>query len=389
MTPHNGFALATEQTLLEGSAFRDLLLNDTPMIDTRAPVEFAQGSFPHSQNLPLMTDDERAAVGTCYKQQGQQAAVALGHQLVCGTVKEQRVQAWLAFKRAHPEAVLFCFRGGMRSEISQRWCAEHGVEIARIQGGYKAMRRYLIDETERFARQQPLLIVSGRTGSAKTTLLHHIDRQLGDIRATVDLEGLANHRGSAFGRRVGGQPSQISFELALAIDLLKAEVHGPGWTLLEDESRLIGRCALPLALQQAMKVAPIVILEADFETRRRHSWENYILDNLTALEARYEREEAFALFAEGLTDALSRIQKRLGGARYQDLRRMLEDALNAHRQGDAEAHLEWIGTLLRDYYDPMYDYQLRHREPLVRARGNRDTLAELVTDPEQIKRLLA
>ena len=99
--------------------YRDIFLNDRPLMDVRAPVEFLKGAFPQALNRPLMNDIERQKVGTCYKQQGQDAAIALGHQLVGGTVKAERIAAWAEFARANPDGYLYCFRGGLRSQITQ------------------------------------------------------------------------------------------------------------------------------------------------------------------------------------------------------------------------------------------------------------------------------
>src|SRR5687768_7482909 len=101
--------------------YRSLFLNAVPMMDVRAPVEFAQAAFPGVVNRPLMDDGERQQVGTCYKQKGQQAAIALGHALVSGDTKRARIAAWAAFAQAHPDGVLYCFRGGLRSQIVQQW----------------------------------------------------------------------------------------------------------------------------------------------------------------------------------------------------------------------------------------------------------------------------
>src|SRR5690554_6436633 len=97
--------------------YRAILLNDTPLIDICVPIEFAKGSFPKAINLPLMSDSEREQVGTCYKQQGQKAAIALGHQLVSGAIKEERIKAWLDHIEQHPDAYIFCFRGGLRYKL--------------------------------------------------------------------------------------------------------------------------------------------------------------------------------------------------------------------------------------------------------------------------------
>ena len=136
-----------------------LLRDDTPLIDTRSPVEFAKGSLPTAINLPLLMNDEREAVGTCYEEHGQEAAVRLGHELVSGERKAERVEAWQCFASQHPEGALFCFRGGMRSEIAQRWLKDAGVDYPRIKGGYTAMRRWLSESTDQLIEHTPLLLL--------------------------------------------------------------------------------------------------------------------------------------------------------------------------------------------------------------------------------------
>ena len=194
--------------------YRALLLNDTPLIDTRAPIEFAKGSFAHAINLPLMSDSEREQVGSCYKQHGQKAAIALGHQLVSGAIKEERIKAWLDHIEQHPDAYIFCFRGGLRSQISQQWLKDAGVDCPRIKGGYKAMRGFLINTIEETAQQCQFTVLGGLTGTGKTDILLQLPNSL-------DLEGHANHRGSSFGKHATVQPTQINFENALASDILK------------------------------------------------------------------------------------------------------------------------------------------------------------------------
>lgn len=351
-----------------------LLLDDTPLIDTRSPVEFAKGSLPTAINLPLMTDEEREAVGTLYKEQGQDAAVRLGHELVAGDLKEQRVRAWKTFVAQHPEGALFCFRGGMRSEIAQRWLMDVGVGYPRIKGGYQAMRRWLSESTDQLIEQTPLLLLGGPTGAAKTRILNEGNGE-GPIPGSVDLEGLANHRGSAFGRRVTEQPTQIGFELALGIKLLKHRRADHQKLLLEDEGRLIGRCALPLSLQAARHDADWIQLDASVDARVEHSYENYILQNLEELMIQ-DSARGFEQFARGLLDSLERIQKRLGGQRYAELKAVMQDALVAHERGNPETHKTWISELLTGYYDPMYDYQMNNRTKPPVFRGNEKEVVE-------------
>jgi tRNA 2-selenouridine synthase len=367
-------------------AYEALFLTDTPMFDTRAPIEFKKGAFPHVKSLPLMTDIERAKVGTSYKRDGQEAAIKLGHRLVSGKTKDERMALWLEFAKQNPNGYLYCFRGGLRSHTTQAWLAEAGCDYPLVKGGYKAMRRFLIDRLESICdyavdpeRKEKFYIVAGQTGAAKTDLLLKFDN-------TVDLEGLANHRGSAFGKRAAGQPSQIDFENKLSIEFLRRYHKAPNMPiLLEDESHLIGRSAIPTKLRSAMHESPMVVVEADLETRVEHSFRNYILQKLAeweefsaddskiiSLEGKPYTGDltAFELFSEELKKSMSNIRKRLGGVRYQELTVMLDNALEAHKAGDNSLHREWIRILLNEYYDPQYDYLLEQRKDRIVFRGN-------------------
>jgi tRNA 2-selenouridine synthase len=315
-------------------------------------------------NLPLLIDDERAQVGTCYKQQGQQAAIALGHQLISGTVKQQRLHAWQEFIQSHPNGMLFCFRGGLRSQISQQWLAEAGCDYPRIIGGYKAMRHFLVEALSSTTETGAMIVLSGQTGCAKTQLLQNLN-------TSVDLEKLANHRGSAFGKRVGGQPSQISFENALAVALLKqrhTNIVRP--VVLEDESHLIGKILIPEPVMQAMQTAPLVVIETSLSERVQHTYKNYILHKLLEWQQVFGQQQGYDLFAEELLNALTNLKRRLGGWRYQQLMIQMNAAIAEHRHGRPEAHLAWITTLLKEYYDPMYQYQLGRKTERMIFKGS-------------------
>ncbi len=334
------------------SDFARIFRAGVAMLDVRAPVEFAGGSFPGAVNIPLLNDEERAAVGTMYKEHGQQAAIALGQQLVNGATKEARVAAWRDFTRAHPDGYLFCFRGGLRSQIAQQWLAEAGVAYPRVTGGYKAMRRFLLDALEDTVAKRDFIVISGHTGTGKTGVLHQLPR-------AVDLEGLANHRGSSFGGRIGGQPSQIDFENALAIRLLRSDGDAP--IFIEDESRLVGRCALPQCLIDKIATAPVVVLEEPLEKRIAAVQKDYVTGLCAEYRATYG-EEGFSLFAEFLRTSLYRIRKRLGPQRHKDISTALDAALAAQAEsGDVSLHRQWIGALLTQYYDPQYAYHMERR----------------------------
>ncbi len=352
--------------------YLQLFLDDVPLMDTRAPVEFARGAFPMAVNRPLMTDHEREQVGICYKEQGQAAAIELGHDLVSGQTKQQRIEAWLDFCREHPDGYLYCFRGGMRSQICQQWLRDAGCDYPRVIGGYKSMRRFLIDATESVTAAAEILVVAGHTGAAKTVLLEQHP-------GAIDLEALAHHRGSAFGRRVGGQPSQIDFENALAIALLKRQHRRPGRPiLLEDESRLIGRCALPLSLRQRMQSAPLLVVEESLASRVDHTWRKYILDKLWEWQAVHGDAEGFAAFSQDLRDSLYRIRRRLGGERFEYIGQIMDRALREQLDGQAELHREWIRELLENYYDPMYEYQMARQADRIRFRGTREEVQAFI-----------
>ena len=334
--------------------YRALFLRPTPMMDMRAPAEFARGAFPAALSLPLMSDDERAQVGTCYKQRGQEAAIELGHRLVSGDVKAQRLQQWVNFARQHPEGYLYCFRGGLRSQTVQQWLRDAGVDYPLVIGGYKAMRRFLLEELERSLEQASIVLVSGKTGTGKTRVIARLPR-------AVDLEGLANHRGSSFGHMLSPQPSQIDFENGLSIAFLRLLASGQQPIFLEDEGRLIGSLALPESLREKMRLAPMVVVEQSLEQRVDVVLEDYIVD-LGRRYALMYAEAGAKLHCEKLQQGLDRISKRLGGLRCQQISEMMSLAFERQWQtGDSSWHRHWIIELLEKYYDPMYQYQLSKR----------------------------
>ena len=348
--------------------YLELFLNDTPMMDVRAPVEFEKGAFPNVLNLPLMNDEERHLVGTRYKESGQESAIELGHELVSGHTKEQRIQQWLAFSKENPSGYLYCFRGGLRSRTTQQWIKDAGIDYPLITGGYKAMRRFLIDELDKASQKQDFVVVSGRTGTGKTRFLKTLNNY-------VDLEGLAHHRGSSFGRMLIPQPSQIDFENNLSIALLKAVHHNSGPIYLEDESRLIGRCALPLSLKDRMSNCPLVVLESSLEERIDVVLQDYVIDMTADFIQRDGETLGLECFGEYLFASLERIKRRLGNERQTTLLAKMAVALELQKeQGSYDGHREWISCLLSDYYDPMYDYQLSKKAERVILRGNKNTL---------------
>jgi tRNA 2-selenouridine synthase len=375
---------------MDSPRFEELLLSEVTLIDVRAPIEFAAGSLPSSINVPILDDQERKQVGTTYRVDGAEAAVLLGHQLVSGDIKKARVDAWLDVLRQAPEAVVYCARGGQRSQLTCEWLRAAGMEVPRIHGGYKALRKNLLAELDRIPTGYTL---SGCTGVGKTETIEA-------LTCAVDLEGLANHRGSAFGRMLRGQPSQQSFENALAIELIRFRARGEKNLVMEDESRLIGRIHLDAPIMNALKSAPILFQEASFEERVERIHNDYILDNWREYEACPTDEltkhlvtealpdelshvaQPFATFALRLLHSMHNIRKRLGGVRYESIKKEMLLALAEHAAGDLSGHHRWIRELLIEYYDPMYTYQIDKKKERIVFRGDKAAIVEWMKEAQ-------
>jgi tRNA 2-selenouridine synthase len=349
--------------------YRALFLGDVPMMDMRAPAEFARGAFPTATSLPLMSDDERAQVGVCYKQRGQAAAIELGHRLVSGDVRARRLQGWHDFASRNPDGYLYCFRGGLRSRTVQQWLREAGIDYPLVTGGYKAMRRFLLEELERSVSRAHLVLVSGKTGTGKTRVINSLAR-------SVDLEGLARHRGSTFGQIPEPQPSQIDFENALSIALMKLLERGDSPVFVEDEGRLIGRICLPEALRLKMSKAPMLVVDEPLDRRVEVVVEDYIRDLGKLYTDRFGAEGP-ARHREKLQQDLLRIRKRLGGERHRRVSDMMTLAFDVQQvKGDLSLHRQWIALLLEQYYDPMYEYQLSQRSGEQLFVGDREAVVQ-------------
>tara|TARA_R110001583_G_scaffold193153_1_gene360880 strand:+ start:9407 stop:10543 length:1137 start_codon:yes stop_codon:yes gene_type:complete len=351
---------ATERA--DSDDFRTIIHNKTPLMDVRAPIEFEKGAFNQSINHPLMNNDERAAVGLCYKNKGQEAAITLGNELVQGQSKASRLAQWQDFIKENPKGYLYCFRGGLRSKTVQRWLKESGVNYPLITGGYKELRQFLLSELEQLALH-PLTILAGNTGCGKTPFLAHCANSL-------DLEGAAGHRGSSFGGFVTAQSSQINFENRLAEQYVTGNFSLDQTLILEDEGRQIGSVHLPASLREAMKLAPIVVIEETLDYRLEHIFQEYIINMTAQFQAEYGVEQGFISFSQYLEQGIFKIRKRLGTERYGQLKDLQSKALIEQQNGHLHYHLDWLKPLLNEYYDPMYQYQLGLKAERVIFRGN-------------------
>ncbi|HED1540319.1 tRNA 2-selenouridine(34) synthase MnmH [Kluyvera cryocrescens] len=359
-----------------GTDYCAILRAETPIIDVRAPVEFAQGAMPAAVNLPLMNDEERAAVGTCYKREGADAALALGHKLVAGDTRQQRIAAWLDACRDAPNGYLCCARGGQRSHITQSWIKEHGIDYPLIVGGYKALRQAAIKATEELVRH-PIILIGGCTGNGKTPLVRQQPQG-------IDLEGLAHHRGSSFGRTLNAQFSQATFENHLATALLQGahEQDRVRW-VLEDEGRMIGANHLPECLRDRMAQSPIAVVEDPFDLRIERLREEYFTRMHHDFFAAYGEELGWQEYSAYLHHGLFAIRRRLGLQRFAELTATLDASLaEQRRSGSTEAHFAWLVPLLNEYYDPMYRYQLEKKADKIVFRGtSEDVMSWLSSHP--------
>jgi tRNA 2-selenouridine synthase len=302
-----------------------------PVVDVRSPQEFAQGHIPGAHNLPLFSDEERAQVGTCYKQAGRRAAVQLGLELV-GPKLASLARSLSELIDGEAPLRLHCWRGGMRSGSVAWLAATLDLPVVLLEGGYKAYRRWVLAT---FEQPWPLLVLGGRTGTGKTDLLLALQEQ---GAAVVDLEGLAHHRGSSFGGLgLPEQPSTEHYENRLAMALQALQGRRPIW--LEAESAQVGRCRIPNGLWRQMGEAPAVEILRPLPER---------VEQLVAVYGSQGQAP--------LREATERIARRLGPQRT-------AAALEAIDRSD------WAGACLQmlDYYDRCYDHELSRRESPVRA----------------------
>ncbi len=342
-----------QQMRLEIETFLD---GQGAVVDVRSPGEFRQGHMPGAHNLPLFDDVQRAQVGTTYKHKGRQAAVLEGLALV-GPRLESLGQELVRLAALTPAAPLrlHCWRGGMRSE-SVAWLAQGlDLPVVLLKGGYKAYRHWVLDL---FEQPWPLRLLGGRTGSGKTELL--LELQARGV-AVIDLEGLANHRGSSFGGLgQAEQPSSEHFENLLATALGPWRQAETIW--LEDESAQVGRCRIPGGLWRQMQAAPLLAVQRPLGAR---------LDHLVSLYGNQGQA--------GLAEATQRIARRLGPQRT---------ALAL----EAIAEQNWHGACrqILEYYDRCYDHGLEGRQGLAVGSGApKPWDLGLAPPPEAAEQLLA
>jgi tRNA 2-selenouridine synthase len=302
--------------------FTPELIDSHCLIDVRTPLEFEEDHIPGAYNVPLLSNEERAEVGTIYKQIGPVEARRRGLELTCSRFYGM-VDRIISVAAGRP-IVVYCWRGGLRSHSVAMLVEACGTPARQLAGGYKTFRSHVIDYFETCDFPDPLIVVHGMTGTGKTTFINGLD----PVKwGAIDLEGIACHRGSAFGALgLEQKVTQKHFETVLWDAFRRLPAGRP--IVLEGESQRIGKYSLPGRLYQAMAESCKVWCHAAIETR------------IERLSVEYARPE----YRGAMLEALERIRKKLNGARYAELK-------NAIETWDVEGIAR---GLIVDYYDRMY-----------------------------------
>ena len=320
-------------------------------IDLRSEKEYEKGTIPNSVNIPILQNEEFAMVGKKYKTHGQDAAINLGLELVSGSLKKNRINDWENHINLNQECSIFCYRGGLRSKIAQEWLLEKKIIVDRISGGYKKVRNKILEQfSDNNNYKKKWYILGGLTGSGKTVLLNNFQQ-------AIDIEAIANHRGSAFGGTRTEQPSCANFENILFYNYLNNKCSS---LLLEDESRMIGKAVLPNNWYNKMQTSDLIVMDIKMEERVHNVVNEYVtlvLDQIQAPD----------LLRDNYLTALEKIQRRLGDVLFKKIHRLVKDAFATN---SLEKHEDWVHNLLHYYYDPMYNYKLGLRKKYIVQRGN-------------------
>jgi tRNA 2-selenouridine synthase len=313
--------------------------NFDAVIDARAPAEFGEDHLPGAVSMPVLDDAERARVGTIYKQQSPFLARKVGAVLVARNAA-RHIETHLMDMGGGWRPLVYCWRGGQRSGSFATILGQIGWRVETLAGGYKAWRRLVVEAVQDRPVVSPVVVLDGNTGSAKTDLLGLLAVQGVQV---IDLERLANHRGSLFGHMAGGQPSQKAFESGIALALGQLDPAKP--VVVEAESSKIGDLGLPKQLWASMVAAPRVRIVAGVEARAAYLARAYW--DVTTDTAR-----------------LGTVIERLCHAHAKEV------IAGWHEMAAAGAFEALAGDLMRQHYDPRYE---KHR---ARTGTSRDTVVE-------------
>lgn len=304
------------------AVFSEALIDSHFLVDARTPLEFEEDHIPGAVNVPLLDNDERVEIGILYKQQGPQQARLRGLEMTAARFPE--MVGTIAEMAGNRPILVYCWRGGLRSKTVTSILDLSGFHAVQLQGGYKSYRAHVSEYFDQFRPSGRMVVLHGLTGSGKTAFLLTVKTNRYTV---IDLEGLARHRGSAFGALGLSQTlSQKHFESILWNELRKSPPGRP--ILLEGESRRIGRISLPGNFYEVMSDSCKIWCETSVETR------------IDRLISEYGKEE----YRDEMAVALVRIKKKLGSEKYSEIAGYLESwDLRPFMKG-----------LLDNYYDKVY-----------------------------------
>ncbi|SJZ88429.1 tRNA 2-selenouridine(34) synthase MnmH [Selenihalanaerobacter shriftii] len=307
----------------------------TIYIDVRSPGEFAESTIPNAINIPVFNNKEREKIGKVYTNESPEKARMLGVDLLAPKLPEL-VRKIKKIAKKYNYVILFCARGGLRSESIGVISEIVGMKLYKLDGGYKSYRHFILDRLEEYDLQSRLLVIHGYTGVGKTDLLYELD----EVRMPIiDLEGLANHRGSAFGSIGLDEPTNQKMFDSVLWERLE-ELNGEKIIAVEAESKRIGISVLPDFFLDAMDDGVHILIESSLKARVNRIFDEYVNS--------YNQEPE--LFIDRLLESLSAIQKyivkRVGKQGYREL-------VKIAKEGKLK---EVVKILLTEYYDPMYKY---------------------------------
>ena len=298
----------------------------TPVVDVRSPSEFSQGHIPGAFNIPLFTDEERKTVGILYKKSGRKEAIKKGFKILASKFSIL-INDYLSLAE-EGRIMLYCWRGGMRSGAVGWLLERYGMQVTVLDKGYKSFRQLIRNY---FSNDLKLYILGGMTGSGKTEMLSELQKK---GHQAIDLESIANHKGSAFGALgEDHQPTNEQFENDLLFEFLKLDKRNIIW--LENESRSIGKVIIPDELYRQMKESHIFNIEIPLTLR---------IDRLVNEYSRFCKDD--------LIECIQKIKKKIGG----------KDLLEAQKALEVNNYHKFAAITLR-YYDKTYNYSLQQRIP--------------------------
>ncbi|SIR61486.1 tRNA 2-selenouridine(34) synthase MnmH [Halanaerobium kushneri] len=336
-------------------------LNNSIYIDARTKSEYEEATIPGAVNIELLNQEERKIIGTIYKQQSPKKAKLKGVELVSPKIPDL-IAAVNQLAQEYDNLIIFCSRGGLRSKSLAEFSDLAGIEVYRLEGGYKHYRHYILDRLENYKFQSEIVVLHGNTGVGKTYILKEMEKMGANI---IDLEGIANHRGSAFGSIGLKEPyNQKYFESLLWEELEQKDQPGK-YIFVEAESRRVGHSVIPDFFHEKMKKGEDILIKASTKKRVENIYLEYIKD----IESDQQK------FRERVLESLRAIKKyiikKAGKKTYRKLIELTEKS----------SFKELTRVLLEEYYDPMYRHsqnKINNYQAIIKAENIKKAARKII-----------